>query len=166
MVGDAEHTNLPDACGSVIYGEAMLTMQADHRKVNIIREALRLLKRGGRYGIHELCLQPDNLSAEVKAQIQKELAQSIRVNARPLTMSEWSELFTEQGFAIEQVFTAPMHLLRPARILEDEGLARTLRMGFNVLRYPSARKRILGMKSVFDNYAQYLGAISLIAVKK
>ncbi|GAB1471652.1 methyltransferase domain-containing protein [Chloroflexota bacterium] len=165
VVGNAEQTELPDSCGSVVYGEAMLTMQADNRKINIIREALRLLKKGGRYGIHELCLQPDELSDELKARIQKELAQSIRVNARPLTIAEWRALFIEQGFTIESTFTAPMHLLHTARIIEDEGLARTVQIGYNILRYPAARKRILEMKSVFDSYANHLGAISIIAVK-
>ena len=166
IVGDAEHTDLPDSCSSVLYGEAMLTMQADHHKVYIIREGLRLLKKGGRYGIHELCLQPDNLSVRDKAQIQKELAQAIRVNARPLMISEWHTLFIDQGFTIEETFTAPMHLLQAGRIIEDEGFLRALRIGFNILRYPSARKRILGMKSVFDTYSEHLGAVSLIAIKK
>ena len=32
-----------------VYGEAMLTMHADHRKTEIIREAHRILKKGGFY---------------------------------------------------------------------------------------------------------------------
>jgi ubiquinone/menaquinone biosynthesis C-methylase UbiE len=165
MVGNAENTDLPDASASIVYGEAMLTMQAEHHKVNILREGLRFLKPGGRYGIHELCLTPDDISPQLKTQIQKELAQVIKVNARPLTISEWHSIFVEQGFRVQDAFTAPMHLLKIGRIIEDEGIRRTLRIVFNILYHPTARKRILAMQSVFNKYADHLGAIALIAVK-
>src|SRR6202790_1577588 len=61
VVGLAENTGLPDAVATVVYGEAMLSMQPAQHKAQIVREASRLLKPGGRYGIHELCLTPDDL---------------------------------------------------------------------------------------------------------
>src|SRR5690606_14943780 len=48
MTGLAQQTGLPDASATVVYGEAMLTMQTETRKRQIVREALRLLKGGGR----------------------------------------------------------------------------------------------------------------------
>ena len=39
-------------------GEAMLSMQADTTKEAIVAEAVRLLRPGGRYAIHELALTP------------------------------------------------------------------------------------------------------------
>lgn len=165
-VGDVEKTGLLEANASVVYGEAMLSMQANHHKANIIREALRLLRPGGRYGIHELCITPDNISPQLKNQIQKELAQAIHVNAQPLTPSEWQSLLVEGGFEVQDRFTAPMRLLKPGRIIYDEGLAQALRIGFNILNNPAARKRILAMRSVFNKYAPHLEAISLIAIKK
>jgi hypothetical protein len=41
--------------------------------------------------------------------------------------------------------TNPMHLLEPKRVIEDEGLFRTLKIGFNVATHPKAAKRILAM---------------------
>ena len=61
VVGLAENTGLPDASATVVYGEAMLSMQPPTQKSQIVREAHRLLKPGGRYGIHELCLIPNDL---------------------------------------------------------------------------------------------------------
>src|SRR5690606_15742116 len=85
---NAAETDLPAESKDKVYGEAMLTMQADHRKAEIIREAHRILKKGGLYGIHELGLTPDTIGDDHKAQIQRDLAQHIRVNARPLTAQE------------------------------------------------------------------------------
>jgi phospholipid N-methyltransferase len=55
LVASADATGLANAWASVIYGEAMLTMQGQHQKTAIVAEAARLLRPGGRYGIHELC---------------------------------------------------------------------------------------------------------------
>ena len=73
VVGLAENTGLPDASATVVYGEAMLSMQTPQQKSRIVREAYRLLKPGGRYGIHELCLIPDDLDESTKLEIQNEL---------------------------------------------------------------------------------------------
>src|SRR5690606_28970284 len=71
--GNAAQTSLPADTKDRVYGEAMLTMHADHRKAEIIREAARILKKGGLYGIHELGLMPDELDEHTKAQVQKSL---------------------------------------------------------------------------------------------
>lgn len=74
VVGFAENTGLPDAAATVVYGEAMLSMQPPQHKSQIVREACRLLKPGGRYGIHELCLTPDDLDENSKRAIEHDLA--------------------------------------------------------------------------------------------
>lgn len=166
LVGRAEDTGLPEASATVVYGEAMLSMQTPAHKESIVAEAARLLQSGGRYGIHELSLQPDDLDEERKSEINKMLSDAIRVGARPLIPAEWKNLLEENGFHVETQVTAPMHLLEPARFIKDEGLARTLRFLFKVATNPAARRRILKMRSVFRRYASNLGAIALIAVKE
>jgi SAM-dependent methyltransferase len=94
---DAARTGLPDRCASVVYGEAMLTMQPEPAKRRIVAEARRLLGGGGRYGIHELCLRPDELDPAVAERIAAELSRAIHVGARPLTVPGWRELLTRQG---------------------------------------------------------------------
>lgn len=98
--GNAAHTNLPDESKNKVFGEAMLTMQADHRKAEIVREAHRILKKGALYAIHELGLFPGNMSEQQKAGIQRDLALAIRVNARPLTEQEWTELLPMKASAL------------------------------------------------------------------
>src|SRR5579872_4692601 len=69
-----------------------------------------------------------------------------RLGKRVLTISEWRELLESDGFEIESVTTAPMHLLEPMRLLRDEGVLGALRFAFRVLRDRDARRRVLGMR--------------------
>lgn len=166
LVGQAEDTGLSDDVATVVYGEAMLTMQSATHKAKIVQEAARLLKPGGRYGIHELCLQPNDLGDDKKKEINQALAQAIRVNARPLTVSEWTALLEDAGLTVENVATAPMHLLEPKRFIQDEGIGGFLRFVWNVARTPAARQRILTMRRTFQQQADFLGAVTMVGVKK
>ena len=166
IIGNAAESTLESNSVDKVYGEAMLTMHADHRKSEIIREAHRILKPGGIFAIHELGLTPDDISSEKKSHIQQELAKAIKVNARPLTASEWTELLEQEGFLVKKIETNPMHLLEPKRMIDDEGFFRTLKIVFNILTNPSARKRILAMRRVFRTYENHLNAVAIIAEKK
>lgn len=165
LVGNAEETGPEDASATVVYGEAMLTMHTPGQKARIVREAYRILQLGGRYGIHELGLTPDDLSEATKDSILHDLSAAIHVGARPLTSSEWRAVLEAEGFQVRAEFTAPMHLLEPKRMIQDEGLERALRIFFNILRTPAARQRVLAMRRVFRTYQDHLMAISLVAVK-
>ena len=57
----AQETGLPSESYDAVVGEAMLTMQTDKHKLEIMREAARLLRPGGYYAIHEMSLVPDYL---------------------------------------------------------------------------------------------------------
>ncbi len=165
IIGNAACAPLESATAHKVYGEAMLTMHADHRKSEIIREANRLLKRGGLYGIHELGLTPGTISEATKSNIQRELAVSLKVNARPLTQVEWVTLIEQQGFKVKKIMVNPMLLLETKRVIEDEGIWRTLKIGFNVCTHPKAAKRIFAMRSVFKKYDRYMNAIAIVAEK-
>lgn len=165
IVADASDTTLPDAYATKVYGEAMLTMQPLEHKKAIIREAARILKPGGYYGIHELGLQPDNISEDVKQSVYKDLSANIRVHARPLTVTEWSRLLQEEGFDIVKVETNAMALLEPKRVLADEGLLCMLKIMFNVLTHGDLRKRILQMRRTFRKHKNDINAVAIVARK-
>lgn len=165
LLGNAALSGLSENSQDKVFGEAMLTMHADHRKSEIIQEAHRILKKGGLYAIHELGLTPDRISPEIKEKIQKDLAKAIKVNARPLTTPEWISLLEKEGFEIKEVFHNPMHLLHPARIISDEGWWRAMKIIFNIFTHPRARHRIMAMRSVFTKYQKHMNAIAIIAEK-
>lgn len=165
IVGTAEETGLPDGSATIVYGEAMLSMQMASVKPRIIGEAARLLKSGGRYGIHELCLLPDEIDASVRDAILQELSGDIHVGVRPLTAREWRTLLSEAGLTVVAEHRAPMHLLEPARLVQDEGLLRAMRFAWNVALHSAARRRVLSMRKVFRKYRQYLAAVIMVATK-
>ncbi|WP_314858656.1 methyltransferase domain-containing protein [uncultured Corynebacterium sp.] len=162
--GVASDTGLPTGSADLVVGEAMLTMQGEKGKTAIVSEANRILTTGGRYAIHELLLTPNNVDQAVADNLRKALATTIKVNARPLTATEWSELLESNGFKVLSIKVAPMGLLQPKQMVEDEG-PRVLKIMFNLARNSQARKRVLAMRKVFSENAQNLGAISIIAEK-
>lgn len=158
----AEQSGLPDACASVVYSEALLSMQTPQQKDRIVGEACRLLAAGGRYGIHELCLLPNDISDHLRQEIQAAMAKNIHVGVQPLCRDEWIRLFRQNGLKVTWSGEAPMHLLEPRRLLQDEGLMGSLRIAFRVATQPDLGSRVRSMRRLFAQYGEHLGAISLV----
>ena len=165
IIAEASNTTLPDESATKVYGEAMLTMQTLENKKAIIKEAYRILKPNGYYGIHELGIKPDNIGDDIKQEIFKELSSNIRVHARPMTTTEWIELIEETGFKIVKVEHNRMLLLEASRILKDEGFLRTIKFCINLVRFPELTKRVLKMRKIFRKYEKNLDSIVIIAQK-
>lgn len=165
VVGNARRTGLADASADVVLNEAMLTMHAHAAKDAIIAEAWRVLRAGGRYAMHELALRPDTISDDIVTEIHRSLARNIQVNSRPLTVAGWCALLGARGFDIEQVLTADMALLSVRRMLDDEGLLRTMRIGSHLLRDAELRARVWRMRDTFRANRRSIVAVSIIARK-
>ncbi len=165
VVGKADQTSLPAASASVVIGEAMLSMNTAEHKRLIATEAFRLLRAGGRYGIHELAVVPENMPADQKHEIDRTLSSVIHVGARPLPATEWRALLESVGFRIVTIAYAPMHLLRPVRLIQDEGIPGALRLAKNLILDGAARRRVVAMRQVFERYRQNLSAICIVAQK-
>jgi hypothetical protein len=150
----------------VVYGEAVLTLETDATKRRIIAEAARLLRPGGRLGLHELLLVPDDLPDEEKQAVDEELTRTLRVRARPLTLPEWTALLDEGGFDVTVASPAPMVLLSPPSFVRDEGIAGTARFLARTVRQPVVVKRMSVIWSVFRRYRRNLGAVALVARKR
>ena len=165
-MGSAAKTDLGDGKATVIYGEAMLTMQTLDQKRTIVGEASRLLVSGGRYGIHEICLVPNDLEPGVIQQIEDDLGLAIRSGVRPLLLREWQELFESAGLRVDKEETTGFELLEPRRVIADEGLFGAMRVAFNMLRDPAARRRVLTMRRAIKQHADHMRAIMLIGIKQ
>jgi phospholipid N-methyltransferase len=166
VIASASETRLPDQFATVVYGEAMLTMQTEETKRQIVREARRLLRTRGRYGIHEMCLLSDSLDDETRRTTEKALTGVVHHGVRPLAVSEWRSLLESEGFQVHSVDMAPMSLLEPSRLIRDEGAAGALRFVWNVLRDREARQRVLEMRRVFRHNRKQLGAVAITVIKR
>ncbi len=96
--------------------------------------------------------------------IYQNMADAIRTNARPLPVETWKELLSSEGFKVRNIYFSPMHLVEPKRIFDDEGFFRAIRVFFNILTHPAAR-RIRDMRRVFRKYEANLSAVAIIAEK-
>ena len=162
VVGSAAETGLPDASATVVYGEAMLTMQTEEAKRQIVREAARLLKPGGRYAVHEMCLV-EGVGVGARKDVERALTGVVHHGVRPLAVSEWRALLESEGFRVTRTETAPMALLEPARVVSDEGLFGALRFAFNLLRNGDARRRVFEMRRTFRLHRDEIAAACLVA---
>lgn len=163
-IGDAMATGLPDEHASKAYGEAFLTMQSSRVKAQILKEVARILKPGGLYGMHELSLTTDSSNETLKA--QRDLTESIRVNARPISLEEWRKILDAAGFEVIQTKFLPMSLLEPRRLLKDEGVRGLIRLSVNLARNPKALARVIEMRKTFRKQGRSLKAVGIIARKK
>jgi SAM-dependent methyltransferase len=165
QLADAVRTGLPDGSASVVYGEAMLTMQPERTRRRVVAEAYRLLRSSGRYGIHELCLTPDDIEPALAQEITAALGDAIDMGAPPRTVSGWRELLAGQGFTVIAEATVPMRLLEPSRLIADEGLSGAVRIAARLLRDTAARRQFLQMRGALRRYRRHLGAVALVAIR-
>jgi SAM-dependent methyltransferase len=165
LVAPAHRTGLPDDCADVLYGEALLTLEPATRKAAVVGEVARLLRPGGRYGVHELLLTPDGLPEAAKADIERALTAVLRVGARPLTVGEWRRLLEDGGFTVRTEETCPLLLLDPRTFLTDEGLGGTAAFLGRAVAHPEVLPRLARTWATFRRYRDNLGAITLTATR-
>jgi len=165
ITGEAQTTGLPDACATVVYGEAMLTMQPETRRRQIVAEALRLLKPGGRYAIHELGLQLHGTEDDQAEQIRRRITDAIHHQAYPMQLDDWQTILESQGFEVITRFTVPMALLEPRRLIKDEGLLGAIRFAFRLATHRPERRRVFNMRRTFRDLREHMIAVCLVARK-
>ena len=83
IVRNADDTGLESETASVVYGEALLTLQRPAKKRSMVNEAHRLLCTGGRFGIHELALVPDDIPEFDRQIVSRDLKTVLRGGALP-----------------------------------------------------------------------------------
>jgi len=165
VVGTAQKTGLRSDCATVVFGEAMLTMQSRNNKLEIIKEAFRLLKPGGRYGIHETCLLNTEAAKEKKNEIEKALRAALRVGARPLLLTAWKDILEEAGFSVQHIFEAPMTLLTPKRLIQDEGMFGLIHFISRAVRSRTAHQRLHKIRGTFNKYKNHINSAAIVAQK-
>ncbi|MCH2248130.1 MAG: class I SAM-dependent methyltransferase [Crocosphaera sp.] len=140
-----------------VLAEAILTMQSDQGKVKVLAAIKKHLSAKGKFLSHELLVR------ENKLDVHKNLSRSIKVNANPLTTSEWATACQNAGLTIEQQKTGTMGLLNFGQMLRDEGLLGTIKFSWNVLINSNLRPRVLQMRRSFKQQRQNIGYIVFMA---
>ncbi|PSB02223.1 SAM-dependent methyltransferase [Merismopedia glauca] len=142
-----------------VLAEAILTMQSPLGKAKILAGISDRLKPGGKFLSHELLIK--NPAPEIYQALQK----AIRVNSTPLPTADWIKACQTAGLNVIQHQNGTMGLLNLKKMLQDEGIADTLKIAWNILKNPVIRRRVLEMRRVWQQYSQDLGYIVLCAQK-
>lgn len=165
-------TGLDDSSCSVAVGEAVLTMHPRAAKEKIVAELARIVRPGGRLGLHEVAFQLDDLDPanEVddleQTRIRTELTSDFKVSFNAMTMEEWTGMLADAGFELKSVHRAPLRLLEPDRIIADEGVVGAAKFAANVLADPQVRHRITHMRAAMRRNAPHLRAVAMVAIRK
>ncbi len=61
---------------------------------------------------------------------------------------------------------APMHLLEPTRMIQDEGIIGCAKIFKNLVLKPDVRKRVLSMRNIFREHSRNIAAITFVVKKK
>ncbi len=171
-LGSVSRTGLGDASMSVAIGEAVLTMHPRAAKANIVAELARVVRPGGRLGLHEVAFRLDDLDPVLddddveQLRIRTELTSHFKVSFNAMTMDDWTELLDQEGFELQSVERAPLRLLEPDRIVADEGVIGAARFAANVIAKPEIRRRITHMRAAMRRNAPHLRAVAMVAIRK
>lgn len=136
-----------------VLAEAILSMQSDVGKAKVLAGIKDHLKPGGKFLSHEMVVRSN------ESEVRKTLSQTIRVNANPLTLPEWSKACENAGLTLQQEQTGTMGLLNLGQMVLDEGFLRTIKIIWNVLTNHNLRPRVLQMRRNFQQQRHYIGYI-------
>lgn len=140
-----------------VLAEAILTMQSAAGKAALLSAIQNHLKPGGKFLSHEL------LARQHESDIHAALSETLRVNSTPLSEASWIAVCETAGLTVLHHQTGEMGLLKPTRMIQDEGILPTVKILWNLLVHPGLRQRVLQMRQVFTHYRQDLGYIVICA---
>lgn len=132
-------------------------MQSPAGKAEILSGVRDRLKPGGTFLSHEVSVKSR------ETEIHHALSQVIRVNATPLSETDWLAACEAARLPVKQHQTRAMGLLNGRQLLQDEGVINTTRIVWNILTNSQIRERVLAMRRVFQQYHSDLQCIILAA---
>ena len=92
LKGEIEHIPLPDSSVDVVISNCVINLSAD--KAQVLREAFRVLKPGGRFGVSDVVVQ-----GELPAQLRQSMELWAGCIAGALEEHTYRQLLADAGFA-------------------------------------------------------------------
>lgn len=136
VLGAPDRTGLESGSASVMLAEGLLTGLSRATKLAVLEEAARVLRPGGRIGVHELCVLEGPWGSLPAEEIIAELSEHRRGGLRPLTEAGWRDLVEEAGLGMVGTALGAVELPTLGSLLRQEGprgaaeaMARLLRPG-------------------------------------
>lgn len=153
-VGDAMKLPFPDNEFDIAVSQAMLVLVDN--KISAIREAHRVIKKGGVAGWLELSWKKKP-SPEFIDKVSNVICAYCMTNVG--TYEEWEETFIQAGINNLQVLPLEFNPSREGFIdmAQDEGLIRSFKIMLNIMKNREIRNRVKVMGQLFKEYSEIFG---------
>jgi arsenite methyltransferase len=116
LKGEIEHIPLPDNTLDVIISNCVINLSAD--KDQVLREAFRVLKPGGRFAVSDVVVR-----GEVPSEIRRNMELWVGCVAGALQESEYTDKLTNAGFAAIGIEPTRIYGVEDARVfLSNQGV--------------------------------------------
>jgi ubiquinone/menaquinone biosynthesis C-methylase UbiE len=149
-----------DASFDVAMIEATLSYQHPLQQRATLKEIHRVLKPGGRVGIHELCWrQPPT------PELEAGLRSIWRGEVAPMVVRSWWDRLEEAGFAEVQNELAVVSYFTRKGLEADEGHEVTAQIFHNAIEDSESHERFVQAYREFTDQRRYYGVIIARAVR-
>jgi ubiquinone/menaquinone biosynthesis C-methylase UbiE len=119
LKGEIEHIPLPDHSVDVVISNCVINLSAD--KGQVLREAFRVLKPGGRFAVSDIVVQ-----GQLPAEIRRSLEQWVGCVAGALEEETYRRLLAEAGFEQVGLEVTRVYAAREAGAADTPGQAAAL----------------------------------------
>jgi SAM-dependent methyltransferase len=117
--------------------------------------------------IHELCLVDCEEDSPNAKKLEHNMAKALRIGFFPETREGWEKLLQDAGYQVDHhIETRPLGMLKPVKILKDEGIAGFLKIVGNLVTNSELRARVKSTKKVIKENSKNLRYIIIMASKK
>jgi SAM-dependent methyltransferase len=158
-------TGLEDGSASAVVVSGLLTRLPEEAQGAVIAEAARLLRSGGRLGLHEvaLAIPPEEADpAAAERQLLADIAADGTASLHPRTPAGWREAVAERLVPIG-MRTGPLSV-RPMRdLLRAVGLKPALALAKGALGDGDERSEGAHQRTALELNARWLGAVVIVA---
>lgn len=161
VTAPADATGLDDGAASAVIAEGLLTCAAPEARAALVTEAARLLRAGGRLGLHELCLWPGDAPEET-ATVARALADA---GVHPLDPDEWRAVLSAGGLVPVGATTGAPVARSNADLFRELGPRGALGALEALGRDHRAARRTIAARTAVDRYRRGLAAIVVIGEK-
>lgn len=163
VLGAPDRTGLASGSATVMLAEGLLTGLSQASKLAVLEEAARVLRPGGRIGVHELCVLEGPWGSTPAEEIIAEMSAFANGGLRPLTEAGWRALVEEAGLSMAGTALGAIELPNLRTLAAREGPRGAARAMGALLKPGSDFLRVKRSVESATRHQDRLAAIVVIA---